>query len=167
MWAPVQVADVTASVTSTWALVRAADVAASVASTWALVSTEVVTSVALPPTAITTSAALTWAPALELGVAHRAIDVRRADGDLRTGPVLRALTATLAHGHGDLELRAAGGLGLRCAIEHGASVAGVATRVSSRTAENGSSPPASVAVSAGRSPSARATRSRSWAVRGA
>jgi len=41
------------------------------------------------------------------------------------------------------------------------------TRVSSRTAENGRSLPASAAVSCGKAPSARATRSRSWAVRGA
>ena len=52
-----------------------------------------------------------------LGVAHPAIDGRRADGDLRTGPFLPAPTATLAHRHGDLELRAARGLGPGCAIE--------------------------------------------------
>ena len=54
-----------------------------------------------------------------LGIAHCASDGRRANGDLRTGPFLPALTATLAHGHGDLELRAAGGLGRRGTIEHG------------------------------------------------
>jgi len=53
----------------------------------------------------------------------------------------------------------------RSAIQ-AASVTGVATRVSSRTAENASSSPASAAVSLGKAPSARATRSRSWAVRG-
>ncbi|HEX2688400.1 MAG TPA: hypothetical protein VHN14_17340, partial [Kofleriaceae bacterium] len=180
-----------------------------------------------------------------LGIAQRAIDRRRIDGDLRAGAFLPALAAAATHDDGDLELRAAGGLGRRRAVEHraaqrgderiirkaravfliedGAGLAqerealgrelepdrvraclgvrrivrpiaramigdelldlaevlaaggreprclgrGVATRVSSRTAENASSPPARAVVSSGRVPRARATRSRSWAVRGA
>src|SRR5213078_1904350 len=46
-----------------------------------------------------------------LRVAHRAVDRRRVDRDLRAGAFLPALPAALAHRQGDLELRAAGRLG--------------------------------------------------------
>src|SRR5213078_2096704 len=46
-----------------------------------------------------------------LRVAHRAVDRRWPDRDPRASALLPALPAALAHGDGDLELRAAGRLG--------------------------------------------------------
>jgi hypothetical protein len=47
-----------------------------------------------------------------LGIAQGAIDRRRIDGDLRVGACLPSLAAAATHGDGDLELRAARGLGV-------------------------------------------------------
>jgi len=56
-----------------------------------------------------------------LGIAACALERGCADGELRTGALLPALTAALAHDHGDLVLRSTGRLGHRCTIEHGGS----------------------------------------------
>jgi hypothetical protein len=184
-----------------------------------------------------------------LGIAARAVECGRIDRDRRASCLLRRSIAARAHGHGDLELRAAGRFGARvrravehriaqrrdqlivveeraalagergtdlaqacehlgaelephhvrarrrsgrsvesvglvtaaeaatrssisrtflpaAASRHRVSVSGVATRVSSRTAKNASSPRANAPVSAGSSRSARATRSRSFATCG-
>jgi hypothetical protein len=63
-----------------------------------------------------------------LGIAQGAIDRRRIDGDL-AGACLPSLAAAPTHGDGDLELRAARGLGRRRAVEHRAgSISMVAAR---------------------------------------
>jgi hypothetical protein len=59
-----------------------------------------------------------------LGIAQGALDRRRIDGDLCAGAFLPALAAAPTHGHGDLELRAARGLGRRRAVEHRAAQCG-------------------------------------------
>jgi hypothetical protein len=56
-----------------------------------------------------------------LRIAGRAVDRGGADRDLGASTVLPTLTAALAHGHDDLKLRAAGGLGHRSAVEHRAA----------------------------------------------
>src|ERR1041384_2315354 len=53
-----------------------------------------------------------------LRVAHRTLNGRSVDRDLRASAVLPALPAALAHRDRDLELRAAGRLRLRSAVEH-------------------------------------------------
>ncbi|HEX2692276.1 MAG TPA: hypothetical protein VHN14_36960 [Kofleriaceae bacterium] len=59
-----------------------------------------------------------------LGIAQRALDRRRIDGDLCAGAFLRALAAAATHGDGDLELCAARGLGHQRAVEHRAAQRG-------------------------------------------
>ncbi len=59
-----------------------------------------------------------------LRIASRTLDCGGANRDLGTSAVLPTLTAPLAHGHSDLELRAARGLVRRGAIEHHAAQRG-------------------------------------------
>jgi hypothetical protein len=59
-----------------------------------------------------------------LCIAHRTVDRRRVDGDPSTAAFLPALTASLAHGHGDLVPGAAGGLGRRRAVQEDAAQLG-------------------------------------------
>src|SRR5882724_8354909 len=56
-----------------------------------------------------------------LRIASCALDRGGVDRDLGASAVLPTLTAALTHGHGDLELRAAGGLARRSAVEHRAT----------------------------------------------
>src|SRR5688572_4044557 len=53
-----------------------------------------------------------------LGIAHRALDGVRADGNTQTTAILPSLTAAFADGHGNLESRAAGRLCRGSAVEH-------------------------------------------------